>query len=404
MGGRPARPALLLAALACAAGGTGLRAARAEAVAQLFVVEAPAGTPAEGPVWISGDLPALGAWNGAGVRLERAGDGRWAARVALERGTAFEFKVTRGGWETVEKDARGGEIANRRGRAGERDTVLAVVGAWRDRTERAPERRSTLTGDVRRHPAFPSRFVRPRDVRVWLPPGYADQPERRHPVLYFHDGNNVLDAATSFKGIEWGADETAGRLVRSGTLRPFILVAVDNTPDRMAEYTFARDARHGGGRGAEYGRFLVEELMPFVDSTYRTRRGPADTGLVGSSLGALVSLDLALERPDRFGLVGCLSPAAWWAERASVKRAAAAPRGAGIRVWVDIGTAEGTEKAGAREWLDDARALRDALVSRGWREGADLHYEEVEGAVHDEGAWAARLDRVLLFLLGPAGR
>ena len=141
-----------------------------------------------------------------------------------------------------------------------------------------------------------------------------------------------------------------------------------------------------------------------MDGTYRTLAGPGDTGLVGSSLGALVSLDLALEQPDRFGLVGCVSPAAWWAERATVKRAAFAPRGAKVRVWIDIGTAEGTEKAGAREWLDDARALRDALVSRGWREGVNLHYEEVEGAVHDEGAWAARLDRVLLFLLGPPRR
>ncbi len=400
----------MLAGLAWAAGMGFVSAALSETVDQVVVVEVPATTPAEGPVWISGDLPALGSWNGAGVRLERDAAGRWAGRVAVERGAAFEFKVTRGSWATVEKDARGGEIANRRARAGERDTLVAVVGAWRDQTERAPERRSSLTGDVRRHAAFPSRFVRPRDVLVWLPPDYETRPRRRYPVLYFHDGNNVLDAATSFKGIEWAADETAERLVRAGRLRPFILVAVYNTPDRMDEYTFIRDARHGGGRGADYGRFLTEELMPFVDRTYRTRRGPGDTGLVGSSLGALVSLELALARPGRFGLVGCLSPAAWWGGRATTRRVEAWSGGscagcaARPRVWLDIGRAEGTMHAGEREWLDDARGLRDALLARGWRDGPDLHYEEVEGAVHDEGAWAARLDRVLLFLLGPPGR
>jgi predicted alpha/beta superfamily hydrolase len=378
--------------------------AGAVTVEQLFVVDVPAATPADATIWISGDLPALGSWSGAGVRLARLGGNRWAAHVALEAGRAFEFKVTRGGWETVEKDARGGEIANHRGRAGERDTLSVVVATWRDQVETGSSRRSTLTGDVRRHPAFPSRFVRPRDVLVWLPPGYDAEPQRRYPVLYFHDGNNVLDAATSFKGLEWGADETAERLIRAGRLRPFILVAVANTAERTTEYTFARDARHGGGGAEAYGRFLLEELMPFVDSTYRTRTGPGETGLVGSSLGALVSLDLAIERPERFGLVGCLSPAAWWADRATLRHAAQARPGMGRRIWLDIGTAEGTEHAGERQWLTDARALRDTLLAHGWREGADLHYEEAEGAVHDEGAWAARLDRVLLFLLGPPGR
>jgi len=382
----------------------GVPVAQGETMSQLIVVEVPDSTPADAPVWVSGDLPALGSWNGAGVRLERAAGGRYVVRVAIEGGAAFEFKVTRGSWETVEKDARGGEIANRRARAGERDTLLVTVAAWRDQAGGEPLRRSTLTGEVRRHAAFPSRFVRSRDVLVWLPPGYGADRKRRYPVLYFHDGNNVFDVAASFKGVEWGADETAGRLIQSGALRPCILVGIDNTPDRMAEYTPIADARHGGGQAAGYERFLAKELKPFVDRSYRTLPGPDDTGMVGSSLGALVSLDLALQRPDLFGLVGCVSPAAWWAERDIVRRAASVGRGTALRIWLDIGSAEGTEKAGTKEWLDDARALRAALVTRGWREGANLHYEEVEGAGHDEGAWATRLDRIMIFLLGPPRR
>ena len=226
----------------------GVSVAKGEALRQLVVVEVPESTPADAPVWISGDLPVLGSWNGAGVRLEPAAGGRYATRVALERGVAFEFKVTRGDWETVEKDARGGEIANRRARAGEHDTLIVTVAAWRDQAGGQPARPSTITGEVRHHKAFPSRFVRTRDVLVWLPPGYETDRARRYPVLYFHDGNNVFDAATSFKGTEWGADETAGRLIRDGALRPCILVGIDNTPDRVAEYTPVPDARQGGDR------------------------------------------------------------------------------------------------------------------------------------------------------------
>ena len=367
-----------------------------------FVVEAPAATPADARLWISGDLPALGSWSGAGVALAPLDERRWAGSVTLESDTPFEFKVTRGGWETVEKDARGGEIANRRAVAGARDTLVLRVETWRDQTEAKAARPSTLTGDVRRHLQFPSRCVRPRDVLVWLPPGYGTDSTRRYPAVYFHDGNNVFDEATSFKGVEWGVDEAAARLIGEGKVRPFIAVAVYNTPDRVSEYTTAADPRHEGGKGADYQRFLVEELKPFVDASYRTLTEPGDAGVVGSSLGGLISLDLSLTHPDVFGLVGCVSPAAWWAGRDMVRRAALV-RPAKLRVWLDIGTAEGTGHAGRKEGLDDARALRDALLAAGCREGPRFHYEEVEGAVHDEGAWAARVGRILVFLLGPPG-
>ena len=368
-----------------------------------FVVQVPPSTPPGAPVWISGNLPALGSWNGAGVRLDSLGGGRFAGGVTVERGAALEFKVTRGSWETVEKDAAGGEIANRRWQVAGGDTVRVTVGAWRDQTEgRAAGRPVTLTGDIRRHPGFPSRFVRSRDVLVYLPPGYAADSTRRYPVLYFHDGNNVFDGATSFiPGQEWGVDETAERLIRSHAVPPFIAVAIANSPDRMAEYTPAADARHGGGHAGDYARFLIEELKPFVDSTYRTLPAAASTGVVGSSLGGIVSLWLGLEHPEVFRLVGCISPAAWWADGDIIRRAAAARPGA-LRIWLDIGTREGGSDSDRVQALAGARALREALEKRGEREGADFHYEEVEGAEHNERAWAARVDRLLRFLLAPA--
>lgn len=364
-----------------------------------FVVRAPASTPAGAVLWVSGDRAELGNWSGTGVRLERRPDGAWVGAVELPAGTAFEFKVTRGGWETVEKDAAGGEVANRRAVAGD-DTVHVSVAAWRDQTETPAAAVHTITGEVRHHPAFASRFVKPRDVVVWLPPGYDAQPSRRYPVVYFHDGQNVFDGATSFiRGQEWRADEAADRLIRSRRLEPFVMVAVANTADRVDEYTNEPGGPRGGGRSADYFRFLLEELMPFVDSRYRTLRGPEHTAVIGSSLGGLAALDLGLAHPERFGLVGCVSPAVWWADTAIVRRVRAGAK-APLRVWVDIGTEESTgDSTGRKVWLDHARFLRDALVQKGWREGADLHYEEVEGARHNEAAWAARIDRILEYLL-----
>ncbi len=391
-------PALLVIGLAAGA-------ALAEDVRLVFLVTIPPGTPADAGVWLAGDAAVLGGWSPAGLRCTPFGDGRFTAVASVPRGTTLEFKVTRGSWETVEKGAGGEELANRRWSAVRSDTVRVTVAAWRDQTEHATPRSHTLTGDVRTHPALHSRYVRDRQALVWLPPGYDAAVGRRYPVVYLHDGQNVFDAATSFIGVEWGADETADRLVRADSIPPCILVAVANTPDRIADYTWVPDERSGGGGAAAYARYLIEELKPSIDSTYRTLPDAAHTTVLGSSLGGIVSLWLALEHPGVFGRVGCVSPATWWAGRDIVRVAAAAPH-APARVWLDIGTAEGAASEGdpARA-LADTRALRDALAARADARSMALHYEEVAGARHDERAWSARLDRILVFLLAePAPR
>lgn len=381
----------------------GLALARPAAGAVHFVVKAPARTPAGAVLQISGDQAALGNWSGSGLALMRGEDGLWRGTLTLPAGTAFEFKVTRGGWETVEKDAAGGEIGNRRATAsaGE-DTVRVEVAAWRDATEKPASREHTITGTLKRYELFPSKHVASRDILVWLPPGYDRDTTRRYPVVYFHDGQNVFDGATSFiPGQEWRADEAADGLIRAHRIPPVILVGIPNTSARVDEYTWEYGGPRGGGKSPEYLRFMTEELLPWVNSHYRTLTGREHTAIVGSSLGGLVSLDGAMAYPDVFGLVGCVSPAVWWADTAIVTRARAMKR-TPIRTWVDIGTAESTTPStGVRVWLDNARQLRDALVTRGLREGEDLHYEEVEGAAHNEAAWAARISRILEYLLQP---
>jgi predicted alpha/beta superfamily hydrolase len=390
---------LTAAALLCAGQGTSAPSPEPEAEPQVvFRIHVPQSTPEGSEIWVSGNHPRLGNWDGRGLRASPRPDGTYAARGRFPRGTLLEFKITRGSWETVEKDPQGAEIPNRR-LAVEADTTLEIhVGSWRDQVE-APSH--TLTGEFRFHRGFRSRFLsHARDLIVYLPPGYDEEPQRRYPVLYLQDGQNVFDAATSFLGIEWGVDETAEVLIRSGRIAPLIVVGIYNSPDRIAEYTHDRDPEHGGGRGTAYARFLVEELKPFVDATYRTLPDPQHTAVAGSSLGGLLALNLGLLEPEVFGLVGALSPSVWWADEAIRGRIASVGK-TPVRIWLDIGTAEGSTTRESARIVEGVRRVRDALLARGWTPGVDLHYLEAQGAAHNEAAWAQRVPGMLTFLFPP---
>ena len=237
-----------------------------------------------------------------------------------------------------------------------------------------------------------------RTISVHLPIEYAREPERRFPVLYLQDGQNLFDNRTAYvPGHTWRAGTTADSMAATGAAEPLILVGIGNTGlRRMAEYTPTRDARMGGGEGDRYGRLLVEELKPWVDARYRTEPEAARTGLGGSSLGGLISLYLGLKYPDVFTRLAVLSPSLWWDQRSILAYVAEAARPKPpLRIWLDIGTAEGLQH------VQDTELLAERLVGLGWREGKDLAVTMVEGGLHTEDAWADRLERVLGFLYPP---
>jgi enterochelin esterase-like enzyme len=260
---------------------------------------------------------------------------------------------------------------------------------------------SSLKSRLRLHRQFPSEVLyEKRDLIVYLPPSYEAEPDRRYryPALYLQDGQNLFDHETSFiPGKYWRVGETADELIMTGAIEPLVIVGIYNTgARRIDEYTPIEDKRLGGGQADAYGQMLVEELKPFVDHHYRTLPGIQNCGLGGSSLGGLVSMYLALRYRGVFGKLAVMSPSVWWRNRAILKTVAQIERKPELRIWLDIGTREGQLA------LPDARALKTALVKRGWKLGEDLCYTEVEGGQHDEVAWSQRVAPMLQFLFPAA--
>jgi predicted alpha/beta superfamily hydrolase len=259
------------------------------------------------------------------------------------------------------------------------------------------QRPHTLTGNIRMHEGFHSKHLPDdRTVIVYLPANYDPKTVVRYPVLYLHDGQNVFDQATSF-GEEWHVDEEAESLIATGCIEPIMVVGIYNSGEhRLDDYTpTARPDKGGGGHADDYGKMLVEELKPFIDATYKTLPGAANTALGGSSLGGLLSMHLGMRYPAAFGKLAVLSPSVWWDDRVILTEVNALPHKLPQRIWLDSGTREGPEV------IADAQRLRDALVSKGWVVGQDLHYLEVEGGEHNEQSWASRVGHVLEYLFPP---
>jgi predicted alpha/beta superfamily hydrolase len=261
---------------------------------------------------------------------------------------------------------------------------------WDEPAESSHER-------LRVHRGFQSQILPDkRDLIVYLPPGYETEPERRYPVLYMHDGQNLFDPETSYiKGKTWQVRESADAAIEAGEVEPLIVVGIYNTGNRrLAEYTPEKDWQMGGGEADSYGELLTRELMPWIAERYRVLGGREHTGLGGSSLGGLVSLYLGLKYAEVFGRLAVLSPSVWWNHRSIlgfVSETALLLQHR-PRIWLDAGDHEG------RTTLRDTQTLAQRLRANGWAEDESLHFEKVRGGTHDEASWATRVGPLLRFL------
>ena len=127
-----------------------------------------------------------------------------------------------------------------------------------------------------------------------------------------HDGQNVFDKATSYSG-EWEVDETLNTLHYAYNL-DVIVVAIDNSDERMQEYTAWTHERYGAPKGKEYVEFIAKTLKPAIDQKYRTKKDAQNTAIMGSSMGGLISHYAAFAHPDVFGKAGVFSPSFWYAK------------------------------------------------------------------------------------------
>lgn len=247
-----------------------------------------------------------------------------------------------------------------------------------------------VVGHVRVLPGVRSpQLANSRDLHIYLPPSYRTS-GRHYPVVYMHDGQNLFDPDLSFAG-EWMVDETMERLAPEGV--EAIVVGIPNMGgDRCHEYSPWRDARAGGGSGDAYLAFIVETLKPRIDRRFRTRREREHTGIMGSSMGGLISLYGFLRFPQVFGFAGALSPSLWFADEAVFEYVRTVDRWFG-RLYLDIGTAEGDRHV--RNTQRMCRQLRRKCPFP----GDQLLCVVAEGAHHSEAAWAHRFGSAVRFLL-----
>lgn len=257
----------------------------------------------------------------------------------------------------------------------------------------------SVVGDLRIVPFSSNVFRNTRMLRVWLPPGYGsrDHAAERYPVLYLNDGQDLFDACTSiFNSEEWGVDEAATALIQQGKIPPIIIVGIDNAGkrDRPKEYLpFPDDTLRPATPhvyGKEYPRFLVDEVMPFIDGTYRTDPRAAVTGLGGSSYGAGIALYTVMRDPRRFGKLLLESPSLYAHDDYLLHRAETFDQWP-ARIYVGVGS--------INEPVDDVHRLQATLARQGVG-GQRLLVIEEPGAGHDEKAWAQRFPRALEFLYG----
>lgn len=259
-------------------------------------------------------------------------------------------------------------------------------------------------------------------VTVWLPPGY-DHARRRYPVLYMHDGHNLFDPAKSNFNKVWAADKVVLRLVAEGRIEPHVIVGVwAPGEDRYRQYLPQFAANRATGAlavsirertlakpvvSARYLAWLADELKPRIDRAFRTRTGPADTAIAGSSMGGLMSCYAIVERPDVFGRAACVS--SHWP--IALPEIAEADRAQVVSIWQGWLASKLGAPRGRRIWMDHGTATLDAYYApfqqsidksfeaAGWKRGRDWQSREYRGAEHEENAWAARLPEVLAWTL-----
>jgi predicted alpha/beta superfamily hydrolase len=335
-------------------------------------------------IYITGNKPELGNWNPNKISLNKINDSTWSKSFEFLSDEIIEFKFTIGSWEEEALNESGEVSGNNILKMSSDTTIIFNIPGWGNSKQKFS---GQITGKVTYHKNFTGRNVLPRDIVVWLPPSYDSNPDKYYPVLYMQDGQNLFDPSTSSFGIDWQIDETADNLIKKKSIEEIIVVGIYNSVNRENEYNNTK-------LGEDYIGFIIEELKPFIDSTYRTLPDRENTAVGGSSSGGLISFIIVWEDSDVFSKAACISPAFKIDDIdyiAPVINFNGAKKK--IKIYIDNGGIGLDEKLqpGVNEMIN-------ALKEKGFVEGKDLLVVKDQTAEHNESAWAKRVYRFLEFI------
>lgn len=252
-----------------------------------------------------------------------------------------------------------------------------------------------------------------RALNICLPPSYRNEPDRYYPVLYMQDGQNIFSGETSYSGSGWEIHRVAEDLASKGGIPELIIVGIAHkNQHRLSEYAHWDGEFQGKpvrGRGLLYEAFLINEVKPYIEEHLRVQKGPENTGIMGSSMGGLVSFMIAIRNPEIFGKAGVLSPSFWWGGKGSsytnkkitknikaIKNSKKAKNQLPLRLWLDMGKAEGEFSKGFDEVLK-------AIGSHSAFDKNNMAVWKVPEAIHSEVDWMHRVHCPLLHLFGETG-
>jgi enterochelin esterase-like enzyme len=333
-------------------------------------------------VYITGNDPKLGNWNPALVKLNKQSNDLWKIDLSFPKGTMLEYKYTLGGYE-VEALSDKGMVPGNSHLIVLNDTVVYTeVKNWENDSAKTNSIKGQITGEVKYHRNFKGQGLLPRDIIVWLPPSYEKEKQKRYPVLYAHDGQNLFNPSTSLFKVDWQLDETADSLIKQGKIKEIIIVGIYNTRNREKEY-------NTGNTGKIYLKFIVNELKPFIDKNYRTLPDPTNTATIGSSAGALSAFMLVWEYNNVFSKAACLSPAFFIDKIDLITPVLNAKGKKKLKIYIDCG-GTGLDSL----LLTGAEKMISALNKKGYKDY--LWYYDKSGE-HNETNWAKRVWRPLQF-------
>ena len=343
-------------------------------------------------LYVSGNLLELGNWEPAGKKFQTLENGKLYVEFNAKKGSIIECKLSRGTWKTQAIYKKNDNPPDNIVIKADKDKEVKVtIYQWLDKRAVVSD---PVQGSLLQFDRFECKGLKhKREIQVWLPVDYSENAEP-YSVIYMHDGQNLFEPGNAFNGTDWKVDETITRLIAANKIKPCIVVGIPNSPDRMRELNLNTPL------GKAYAKFVIDEVMPFIQTKFNVSKNHKDSFIGGSSMGGLMSFQMGFKHPDKFGGAICMSSAF---QRKftniidEVKRTEKMPLQ--CRFYMDTGEYE-IEPGEIDDIVICYKEMMQLMKEKGFVEGENLMGYFDKKATHTESAWAKRFNLPLTFLLG----